>query len=152
MTVLRMRVRIDRPRGNPTGYAHHADERRLLPPGHEERLLAHEERIARDLARLSRTSRGEPSAVTYARLQDRRERAAGLLLAAGDAGLTRAELGRALGGVAKATLPVLLRHPWFRTRRGDSHRRNLPWVVTLTPEGRAEAERLAREGSSHADQ
>jgi hypothetical protein len=145
-------IRIDRQRGGPRGYAHHAEEQRLPPPGHAERIAAHTERVDRELARLgfaSSSSRAGRPRVPGSEQRVRREQIV-RHLAAAKGEVIRPDLMQLLD-VGTWILWRLLRHPWFHVRqrvrkgapKGGGH---LPSIVSLTPEGRASAQRLAREG------
>jgi hypothetical protein len=159
MAVPKGRIRIDRQRGEATGYAHRrsAEEHRLAPPGHQDRIAAHEARVASEVARLrlERSSQHGAGAKVPAKEQEARRQRVALYLARAAEQVTRPELQELLG-ISTWCLWRLLQHPWFHTRRrvrkgapkGGGH---LPSIVTLTPQGRAAAERLAREGDAHAD-
>jgi hypothetical protein len=112
----------------------------LPPPGHEDRILAHQARVQADLARLGLADarpapRGGPRGVSLAR---RRLLVRLLSLAGGR--LSRRALFRA-SGLGSECYGGLLRHPWFRLTGCKKHSPS-GWV-SLTPAGREEVGRLA---------
>lgn len=154
--------RIDRPERTPRqGFAHHNEEQRQPPPGHAERIAALEERVAREMAeqgeRAEQTRRRSQAiqvqrtrAVREPPLTPLRRRAVEFLANSGGLAESSA-IGTLLGLLTKGRLSTLLNHAWFETRRRRGGRQDrlrkgggsLCSLVTLTPAGWREAERLA---------
>lgn len=148
------RVRIGRPAvASGRRYAHHADSPRQNPPGHAERIAAHVARVEREMAaRAARRARLRPAVAPEefdrvpltGRLTRRgmlllRQRLALVLWEHGHR--TRRDAASDLG-ITGTRLEGVIAHPWFH-RAGRNR-------LALTPAGRAEAGRLAREGGPHA--
>jgi hypothetical protein len=116
----------------------------LPPPGHEDRIRAHQARVQADLARLGladagaqRVSAGRaaPRGVSLAR-----RRLLVCLLSEAGGRLSRLALFRA-SGLGSECYGGLLRHPWFRLAGCKKHS-PAGWV-SLTRAGRKESGRLA---------
>jgi hypothetical protein len=112
----------------------------LPPPGHEDRIRAHQARVQADLARLGLADpgpcrRAAPRGVSLAR-----RRLLVCLLSEAGGRLSRLALFRA-SGLGSECYGGLLRHPWFRLAGCKKHS-PAGWV-SLTRAGRKESGRLA---------